>query len=135
MALIEESVPGRLKGLLPSLVLSRCHRLPHELPIERRIPLRQEGIKPHRAVASLATLATSDTSLAVKHPPVRTSERRESSTLRLYLRFTLLLGRAERARKLITNTISKLLFLTRRKGRKYRMNILFLNSHNNNRNN
>ena len=128
-------VPGRLKGLLPSLVLSRCHRLLHELPVERRVPLRQEGVKSHRAVASLAPLTTPDSSLAVEHPPIRTSERRQSGTLLLYLRFPLLMGRAERASELITTTIPKEFCLMRRKRRKNRLNILFLDSHNNNRNN
>ena len=47
------NVSGLLKGLLPSLVLSRCHLLPHELPVERRVPLRQEGIQPHWTVVLL----------------------------------------------------------------------------------
>jgi len=55
MSLIEESVPGRLKGLLPYLVLSRCHLLPYELPEESRVPLRQEGTQPHWTVALLVS--------------------------------------------------------------------------------
>ena len=52
-ALIEAGIPGGLKGLLPSLVLSRRHLLPHELPVESRISLRQEGIQPHWTVVLL----------------------------------------------------------------------------------